>query len=319
MSQRTDWRHLRTALKRAVQKSSDRSKDKNHAGHGQPQFLKPSSPIFTATPTYIRSTPQRTEPEAKENQSEESRYEKRLASATEGLETATRGLRDFTLALVLVAVVSAAISYKQWEEIHSGGKDTHDLASAAKDQAAATKSSAAATEVEATSNRAWIFVSYDVPQAPQVIRDSITIKFSIQNVGQTPAVITGITTHLFVSTGPMFFSDAPDPFSRVAEESRESYEMPLVSGKSDFIFGEDISTHPVVSPNSKISAIQATFSFKNRQFGPGSAHGSWFYCQIIYKDIFGTERHTAYYVGLYGAMAEYPKNRDIDEKYNKWD
>jgi hypothetical protein len=41
----------------------------------------------------------------------------------------------FTLCLFLVAIVQGYIFYKQWQEMHSGGDDTHNLALAAKAQA----------------------------------------------------------------------------------------------------------------------------------------------------------------------------------------
>lgn len=41
----------------------------------------------------------------------------------------------FTFCLVVVAVVQGIIFFKQWQEMHSGGTDTHDLALAAKAQA----------------------------------------------------------------------------------------------------------------------------------------------------------------------------------------
>jgi hypothetical protein len=70
----------------------------------------------------------------------------------------------FTLALFLAAVIQAAIFYRQWKEMQSGGTDTHDLAIAAgkqadrtkeladhmKDQADQTKSLAESAKTQAT-------------------------------------------------------------------------------------------------------------------------------------------------------------------------
>jgi len=132
-----------------------------------------------------------------------------------------RAIREcISIVLILGTVVAAGAGdycfYRQFEEMKSAGADTqriinanNALAQAAKDQAAAEKASAKAIEIEATSSRAWLFVSYDVPQGPQVVRNSISLNFSIANVGHTPAIITNIETHLFVSTGSMFFTDGP--------------------------------------------------------------------------------------------------------------
>lgn len=48
----------------------------------------------------------------------------------------------FTLFLFLAAVIQGVIFYKQWQEMHSGGEDTHTLALAAKAQADAAKAQA---------------------------------------------------------------------------------------------------------------------------------------------------------------------------------
>jgi len=48
----------------------------------------------------------------------------------------------FTVLLVVVAVAQAFIFYRQWDEMHSGGVDTHTLAEVAKSQADAAKSQA---------------------------------------------------------------------------------------------------------------------------------------------------------------------------------
>jgi hypothetical protein len=48
----------------------------------------------------------------------------------------------FTLFLFLAAVIQGGIFYKQWQEMHTGGEDTHSLALAAKAQADAAKAQA---------------------------------------------------------------------------------------------------------------------------------------------------------------------------------
>jgi hypothetical protein len=54
----------------------------------------------------------------------------------------------FTLFLFLAAVIQGVIFYKQWQEMHSGGADTHDLAVAAKTQAEAAKAQADEAKVQ---------------------------------------------------------------------------------------------------------------------------------------------------------------------------
>jgi hypothetical protein len=73
----------------------------------------------------------------------------------------------------------------------------------------------------------------------------------------------------------------------------------------------------IVSPSADTGPLQQTFIFANRPIlrATNDTQGAWFYCAITYKDIFGFERHTVYYVGLYGTGAEFPNN----QKYNHWD
>jgi hypothetical protein len=44
-------------------------------------------------------------------------------------------MASFTAALVIVAIIQGYIFYKQWQEMHGGGEDTHALALSAKSQA----------------------------------------------------------------------------------------------------------------------------------------------------------------------------------------
>jgi len=73
------------------------------------------------------------------------------------LVRATQRLRDFTLALVLVSLISAVISYLQWQEIHDGSADTHVLAQAAENQAkAVTANAKTAQDALVNSQRSWV-------------------------------------------------------------------------------------------------------------------------------------------------------------------
>ncbi|HTF69709.1 MAG TPA: hypothetical protein VK638_44240 [Edaphobacter sp.] len=62
----------------------------------------------------------------------------------------------FTLCLFLVAVIQGIIFYKQWQEMHSGGVDTHALADAAKSQADAAKAQADAAKAQANEAEAQV-------------------------------------------------------------------------------------------------------------------------------------------------------------------
>jgi hypothetical protein len=166
-----------------------------------------------------------------------------------------------------------------------------------------------------TINRAWLFVTYDTPQAPLVTGNSVSIHFTIINSGQTPAIITGLDTHLYISTTDMFFSpfSPPEIGSETATRSQEKYRMPAISEHGDFIFSNDIIAETPIAAGGSISKITQSFIF-SRELPKNAGHGAWFYCKITYKDVFGITRHTQYYVGLYGATAE-SGNAD----YNKWD
>ncbi|MGO9135661.1 MAG: hypothetical protein ACLP8A_16640 [Methylovirgula sp.] len=70
-----------------------------------------------------------------QDKSEHTLNERRMTDATVGLHRATISLRNFTVALVVIAIISAVVSALQWWEIHSGSSDTHALAEAAQKQA----------------------------------------------------------------------------------------------------------------------------------------------------------------------------------------
>ncbi len=69
--------------------------------------------------------------------------------------------------------------------------------------------------------------------------------------------------------------------------------------------------------NADSGLFEQRFIFRNRMrpMAPSSVDGAWFYCAITYKDIFGYDRHTFFYVSPFAAGIVYPENH----KYNRWD
>jgi hypothetical protein len=215
----------------------------------------------------------------------------------------TRRVGIFTAALALISVVTAAIFWRQLNAMQG--------------QLTEMKTQSLSSERASTLSRAWLFVSYDIPQAPKVENKSISITFSIKNVGQTPAVIVDMETHLFAPIAGAFLSSTPlDPESAASLSLREGSTSAAISKKGE-IYDKRLGGRLSIAGGAAVETISQTFFFE-RDLTP-FGHGSWFYCKITYKDIFGILRHTWYYVGLYGAGSEYPNNQEIADKYDRWE
>lgn len=233
--------------------------------------------------------------------------------------------------------VLAVLAIFQLIALNSTDTATHDLAKAANDQAISMQSQldeikqqSLAIERSSTAGRAYLFVKYPTPQAPTINPINpdpsathetiyVTIRFSIQNVGTTPAVITKFESHLFLNADPReIIREPPDPVSVEAESMKESFQMPASWQGGLLATDEIIQQRPIIPASGDTGDIQQGFGFKARAKTPGGHHsvmGAWWYCSITYRDIFGKERHTTSYIGLYGAGIKYPK----DDKYNTWD
>lgn len=111
------------------------------------------------------------------------------------LVKATQRLRDFTLALVLVSLVSAVISYLQWQEIHDQSSDTHALAEAAVTQAkAAADSAKIARDSLIANSRAWVG-AFSAGIDPLIADTPIIYHVSYSNSGHEPARLLAFDTH----------------------------------------------------------------------------------------------------------------------------
>jgi hypothetical protein len=240
--------------------------------------------------------------------------------AEEAMAEYTRWLAFFTAALVL-ATVALFISGERNVDV------ARQSAEAAKDSAEAALKQAVAAERASTAGRAYLFVSYDTPQAPMVSQTdplwSVPINFTIKNYGQTPAIITNIETHLLIGKDGKPIHDPPDPLSQEATELFEIKKSPgidIQGGNSSWLFLNDAQMNNpirIVVAAGDSGGIHQNFSFANRTKPMGaSATGAWFYCAITYRDIFNqTDRHTFYYVKLVGANVSFPANPE----YNRWD
>lgn len=83
----------------------------------------------------------------------EARKRKSEKKPESAADKAARRTANATIAIAFLTLVIAIVSYFQWQEIHSGGKDTHDLAVAARDQAKGTQSLATNMQTQAERTR----------------------------------------------------------------------------------------------------------------------------------------------------------------------
>lgn len=233
----------------------------------------------------------------------------------------------FAAIVAVFTAVLAIVSSCQWHEMKLAYGPLKDSADAA-------KKSAEATERSSIAGRAYIFARYEQPDEkdlfPKIVAQNgekifinVTMRFSIHNFGKTPAVITKLETHLFVSNTDRFFTvdNAPNPLAVTSKTLMEESCQPALALNGSLYFGkEDLgSTRVTIPANWDSGAIEQNFVVsrpvamtKDAKF---TRHGAWFYCRSTYKDIFNIERHTTMYFGMYGAAVEYPRNGE----FNEWD
>jgi hypothetical protein len=93
-----------------------------------------------------------------------------------------------------------------------------------KDAAEAAKISAIASERASTNNRAWLFVKFNtrdqIERVASTPRFGVDVNFQLQNFGQTPAIVTQITAHMFWDAGLSRFIE-PGPGSETSRPMRE--------------------------------------------------------------------------------------------------
>lgn len=187
------------------------------------------------------------------------------------------------------------------------------------------RQSAEAASKQATAGRAYLFVQPASGQFGGVDpkgQDATGtyrpfISFSIKNFGPTPAIITNIETHLYLSDGtPTDIIPVPkSPEAKVMGEATAWNIEPVDRGANAFqsIDTSDSSTRVMLAANTDSGPLQQTFVFNK---GLHTTHGGWFYCAVTYKDIFGErDRHTYLYIRLAGSGFSYPRNSE----YNSWD
>jgi hypothetical protein len=141
MPERLTRRRLNRALERLRQR--EQAEDaKNRSAHTpqKPGYQYVPPPSVIAIKQIFASFQRRQKSEYKADDDEHRTNERILTKST-------RRIAQFTVALVFVGILSAAVSTLQWAEMRSGGEQTNnlirinsDLATAAKDQAKAAGS-----------------------------------------------------------------------------------------------------------------------------------------------------------------------------------
>ncbi len=182
-----------------------------------------------------------------------------------------------------------------------------------------------------TANRAYIIAKLEPSlrtplvfhKTEQVVSFSITMKFSIKNYGQTPGVITKIETHMLISDktkadgslGQIKQENPPDPTAPGSIPLRETFAQPIIT--KDGTITDRYAGIQVVAPEGWDSGVlEQTFSFdRPATINASTANiGTWFYCLITYRDVFGFERQSSLYFGNYGSAASFPR----DSRFNFW-
>jgi hypothetical protein len=194
------------------------------------------------------------------------------------------------------------------------------------------KSTDASAERSSTAGRAYIFIKPEIALSDNNPLGALatgpyrpSIRFSIKNFGQTPAIITKVETHLYL-TNTFGTEEPPDPSSPAALASIEAvpgnigpvdYPRAASTGNLEML---SVDTREDGNPLRIVFAGGAESGPLEQKFvflrGVHVLQGAWFYCSITYQDIFGEkDRHTWLYARIGGTGFTYPKS----QKYNHWD
>ncbi len=231
----------------------------------------------------------------------------------------TRRVGWFTGALVVVSVVTA------W--IFKGQLNVMQV------QFDEIKKQSNAIERQSFAGRAYLFPRYvfylpsmepqtaegatDVePGDAQWLRKTMT--YCIDNLGQTPGIITAVEAHLYLpSRRDLFLRDDFDLEAPQKMQMRETYMTSTVYPDGWFDAAHGFRERVTVPGNARYCNFKTTFVYRGRSpdDAPSGVHEAIFYIYITYKDIFGAiDRHTWYEVRLGGAGST-----PGSQKYNHWD
>jgi hypothetical protein len=235
-------------------------------------------------------------------------------------ETSDEAIARYTLWLMGFTGVLAFVALIQIGFLISAD----DTASRA---ASAALKSADAAEKSSTAGRAYLFIlpkgqvgGFDPGGQNATGPYRPSVGFSIKNFGPTPAIITKVETHLYLSDGKPG-GVMPVPNSPEAKAMAEATQWAIsavepitpTGGISRIDTSPDAKTRIMLAGGAESGALEQTFVFHK---GWHSTMWAWFYCAITYKDIFGgKDRHTYLYVQLGGTGFSYPQNSE----YNSWD
>lgn len=228
-----------------------------------------------------------------------------------------------TGAIVFLAVVSAIVSYFQLREMIRAYTPVKEAADAANKSADAAKQSL--DVARQALSRPWVFVHGQslefvrngsqgkadnayLPNAGQPDKFHITFKFTIENAGSSPAIIQNIISHAYVMNDSMD-GDEPDPNSERGKHLQETSALQAsVEGTGQY----DPSS--LIIPANTSSIISNTFLFNRTQEGfPTHIPRKWFLCIVQYKDVFGYDRETGYFVQQNGVLFAV-----ANRSYNYW-
>jgi hypothetical protein len=151
-----------------------------------------------------------------------------------------------------------------------GGKDTHNLSTAAQNTATALK---ATQEVTSSDLRAWV----DIHDATAKLeKDTLTVTVPIKNVGKSPALAVYANMALFLSD--QNDPKPPQPFEYDPQPWNERTLFP--NGQTS------IEYYYIYRPHS--SAVNKFKQFK------GGTRTIWVFAKANYQDIFGRPHWTHY-------------------------
>lgn len=228
------------------------------------------------------------------------------------------------------------------EESRKSGDNISDQLDLAERQVAVSEKLAAATERIATADRAWVFVRFIGLSGQEFVYDRMphmeaTVRFALDNHGDTPAKITAIKTTLYAEQKYVEEGDFPSGYVEIDPDNRKhdvfmNQETVYVRDSANRFFFFDHEYDPdmpfnyregdlrelIVAGHAASDVLEAKFKFSNAApVRENDIIRHWWHVEISYQDIYQTERRTCLFARV-GHAEYYLPTHLTDHRHNYW-
>jgi hypothetical protein len=237
-----------------------------------------------------------------------------------------------TIALVFATGILGIFAYKQSLDMRESldialratkasevaANATHDSVKISEALLVETKKSIELSAIAATQKRAIVFIEFvNGSRSEHELGNenkAISIKYILRNYGESPAIITKLESHIYIS------ENEPDLKSPSALSSREDMSVPggeysaAASGTNILVVAPGSSSEPIqrdvgfrgekIKHITNLNGIDFPFRYQNQM---------WLHCIAYYKDVYGFQRETSYFARINAAASP-----SSNQEYNYW-